>query len=67
MLNGVVKNCTCCTTACQERYIRQIALGHHQEISGAVQIDFRQATGVRISDQTVHNWLHKENLAPKPK
>lgn len=51
-----------CTTARQDRYIRQMALRHRQETARGLQMDFQQATGVRISDQTVRNRLHDDNL-----
>ncbi len=51
-----------CTTSHQDRYIRKMALRHCQETARALQMDFYQATGVRISNQTVQNRLHGDNL-----
>lgn len=51
-----------CTTARQDRYIRQMAVRRRQSTARALQIDFQQASGRRISDQTVRNRLHEDNL-----
>ncbi len=42
-----------------------MALQHHHENARGLQIDFQQATVVRISDQTVRNRLHEENLTSR--
>ncbi len=47
-----------CTTARQDRYIRQMAVRRRHSIARALQMDFLQASRQRISDQTVRNRLH---------
>ncbi len=39
-----------------------MALHPLQETARALEMDFHQATGVRISNQTARNRLHEDNL-----
>ncbi len=51
-----------CTTAGQDGYIRQMAVRRHHSTARALQMDFLQASGQRISDQTVRDRLHENGL-----
>ena len=51
-----------CTTPRQDRYLRNMAVRNRQETARGLQIDFREATGVRVSDQTIRNRLHEDNM-----
>ena len=51
-----------CTTARQDRYIRQMAVRRRHSTARALQMDFLQASRQRISDQTVRNRLHENGL-----
>lgn len=46
----------------QDRYLRTLALRNHQCTTTGIEIDFRQATGVRVSTQTVRNRLQEDGL-----
>ncbi len=48
-----------CTTDRQDRYIRQMALHRRHSTARALQMDFLQASGQRISNQTVRSPLHE--------
>ncbi len=50
------------TTARQDHYIRQMAVHRRHSAAQALQMDFLQASGQRISDQTVSNRLHENGL-----
>lgn len=50
------------TTPRQDRYLRTLALRNRQCTATGIEIDFRQATGVRVSTQTVRNRLHEDGL-----
>ncbi len=51
-----------CTTARQDRYIRQMTVRRRHSTARALQMDFLQAPRHRISDQTVRNRLHENGL-----
>ncbi len=51
-----------CTATRQDRYIRQMAVRRRHSTARALQIDFLQASGQRISDKTVCNRLHENGL-----
>lgn len=50
------------TTERQDRYLRTLGLRHRQATARTLRNDFQQGTGVRLSDQTVRNRLHVDNL-----
>ncbi len=51
-----------CTTARQDRYIRQMAVRRRHSTARALQMDILQASRQRISDQTVRIRIHENGL-----
>ena len=45
-----------------DQYLRNLALRKRQYTAKRLQIDFQHAIGQRISDQAIHNRLHKGDL-----
>ncbi|KAJ4445065.1 hypothetical protein ANN_06864 [Periplaneta americana] len=46
------------TTPAEDRYLRLLATRNHRHTARESQEDFQNATGKRMSDQTIRNRLH---------